>query len=82
MRTENESNSASDEEQNVAKDTTEISTIENKDSTNTTTTLDQNETKGSILSEPNFTKKTNEGNQRKKQVLVVRFKRYRCLGRQ
>ena len=61
MRSENESNSASDDEQNVEKDTTEISTIENKDSTNTTTTLDQNETKGSILSEPNFTKKTNEG---------------------
>ena len=61
MRTENESNYASDDEQNMEKDTTEISTIENKDSTNTTTTLDQNETKGSILSEPNFTKKTNEG---------------------
>lgn len=61
MRTENESNSASDDEQNMEKDTTEISTIENKDSTNATTTLDQNETKGSILSEPNFTKKTNEG---------------------
>jgi hypothetical protein len=61
MRSENESNSASDDEQNVEKDTTEIATIENKDSTNTTTTLDQNETKGSILSEPNFTKKTNEG---------------------
>lgn len=61
MRSENESNSASDDKQNEAKDTTEISTIENKDSTNATATLDQNETKGSILSEPNFTKKTNEG---------------------
>ena len=61
MRSENESNSASDEEQNVAKNTTEISTIENKDSIDANATADQSETKGSILSEPNFTKKTNEG---------------------
>ena len=55
MQSDNESNSDSTKE----KDTTEITTIPKTDST-FTATENQSDTKGSILSEPNFTKKTNE----------------------
>jgi len=60
MRSENESNTASEDEQIKEKDTTEISTTQKKDSSYATATTDESETKGSILSESNFTKNPNE----------------------
>ena len=56
MRSENESNSESDK----GKDETESTATQKKDSTYVTTTADSSETKGSILSESNFTKNPNE----------------------
>ncbi len=56
MQSENESNSESDKE----KEETEMATTPKKDSTDASTTGELNETKGSILSESRFTKKTNE----------------------
>lgn len=45
----------------IEKDSTEIATLQKKDSTyTTTTTMEESETKGSILSEPDFTKKRDE----------------------
>jgi hypothetical protein len=56
IRSDNESNSLSDTE----KDTAIISTTQKKDLTSEIDSVDQSETKGSILSEPTFTKEPNE----------------------
>jgi hypothetical protein len=58
MNSENESNTESDN--NIEKDSAEISTFPKKDSDYTDTTMEGSETKGSILSEPDFTKKREE----------------------